>query len=136
VCKTSQLQSCTREEIVNAYDNALRYTNHFLAKTIAFLKQYDSRYRTAMLYMSDHGESLGENGIYLHGLPYFMAPDAQKHIGALFWFGSRWRNDPHIVHLSTHNRNRYSQDNLFHTLLGLFDVQTEVYDKNLDMLAK
>ncbi len=136
VCKTSQLESCTQEEIVNAYDNALRYTDHFLAKTIAFLKQYDNRYRTAMLYMSDHGESLGENGIYLHGLPYFMAPDAQKHISALFWFGSQWQDDPHIAHLVAHNRDRYSQDNLFHTLLGLFNVKTEVYDKKLDMLAK
>ena len=136
VCKTSQLESCTQEEIVNAYDNALRYTDHFLARTIAFLKQYDNRYRTAMFYMSDHGESLGENGIYLHGLPYFMAPDAQKHIGALFWFGSQWQDDPHIAHLVAHNRDRYSQDNLFHTLLGLFNVQTKVYSKKLDMLAQ
>ena len=135
VCKTSQLESCSQTEIINAYDNALRYTDHFLAKTIAFLKQYDSRYRTAMLYMSDHGESLGENGIYLHGLPYFMAPDAQKHIGALFWFGSRWKNAPQITKLAAHNHERYSQDNLFHTLLGIFNVQTKVYDKKLDMLA-
>ena len=136
VCKTSQLESCTKEEIVNAYDNALRYTDHFLAKTIAFLKQYDNNYRTAMLYISDHGESLGENGIYLHGLPYFMAPDAQKHIGALFWFGDQWQDDPRIAHLMAHNHDRYSQDNLFHTLLGLFNVQTEVYDRRLDMLAR
>ncbi len=136
VCQTSQLQECTRQEIVNAYDNALRYTDNFLAKTIQFLKRYDDKKSVAMLYMSDHGESLGEKGIYLHGLPYFMAPDAQKHIGALFWFGKQYQNDPRIQKLQEKHTQRFSQDNLFHTLLGIFNVQTEVYDKNLDMLAQ
>ncbi len=134
VCKSSQLEECKREEIVNAYDNALRYTDNFLAKTIDLLKHYDDRYRTAMLYMSDHGESLGEKGIYLHGLPYFMAPDAQKHIGALFWFGKGFRDDPRIKSLAAKHTHHFSHDNLFHTLLGLFDVKTKVYDKKLDML--
>jgi len=134
VCQTSQLQECSREEIINAYDNALRYTDHFLAKTIDFLKQYDGTYQTAMLYMSDHGESLGENGIYLHGLPYFMAPDAQKHIGALFWFGKSLRTGANVTSLEKRRHERFSQDYLFHTLLGLFDVNTTVYDPTLDML--
>jgi len=134
VCKTNQLQECKRQEIVNAYDNALSYTDDFLARTIDFLKQYDKNRSTAMLYMADHGESLGENGIYLHGLPYFIAPDAQKHVGALFWFGKAWQNDLNVAHLQAHHKETYSHDNLFHTLLGLFNVQTEVYDKELDML--
>ena len=87
VCKTNQLEECTKEEISNAYDNAILYTDYFLSKVIIFLKSYSKNYETAMIYMSDHGESLGENGIYLHGLPYFMAPDAQTHIGALMCFG-------------------------------------------------
>ncbi len=134
VCKTNQLQECKRQEIVNAYDNALRYTDNFLAQTIDFLKKYDENRTTAMLYMADHGESLGENGIYLHGLPYFMAPDAQKHIGALFWFGKELQGDPRVKQLKEHHKAHFSQDNLFHTLLGLFNVQTKVYDKKLDML--
>ena len=135
-CKTNQLESCSREAITNAYDNALRYTDTFLAKTIDFLKKYDKKYQTAMLYMSDHGESLGENGIYLHGLPYFMAPDAQRHIGALFWFGPSLEKNAGVQSLKKHKDAHYSQDNLFHTLLGLFNVQTKVYDKKLDMLAQ
>ncbi|MEO1937770.1 MAG: phosphoethanolamine--lipid A transferase, partial [Sulfurimonas sp.] len=87
VCKTNQLQECSQQEIINAYDNALLYTDAFLTEVIEFLKKYDKKYDTAMIYMADHGESLGENGVYLHGLPYFMAPDAQTHIGALMWFG-------------------------------------------------
>ena len=74
-CDTSDLSKCTREQIVNTYDNGVLYTDHFLAKTIAYLKKQNT-YDTAMLYLSDHGESLGEHGIYLHGLPYSIAPKA------------------------------------------------------------
>lgn len=133
-CTTNQLEACQREEIINAYDNALLYTDSFLKKTIDFLKKYDDSRATAMLYMADHGESLGENGIYLHGLPYFMAPDAQKHIGALFWFGKIFREDERIKRLRSKQQKHFSHDNLFHTLLGLFNVKTKVYDKKLDML--
>jgi len=126
VCKTNQLEQCTKEEINNAYDNAILYTDYFLSKTINFLKKYDNSYETSMIYMSDHGESLGKNGIYLHGLPYFMAPDAQKHIGSIFYSNNK-------AYYNIKKDSYYSQDNLFHTLLGLYDVKTKVYNKKLDM---
>ncbi|MDR2195674.1 MAG: phosphoethanolamine--lipid A transferase, partial [Gallionellaceae bacterium] len=88
-CQSAELANCTDAEIINAYDNALRYTDYFLAEVIAFLRRHDDRFETAMLYMADHGESLGENGIYLHGLPWLMAPKAQKNPGGIFWFGER-----------------------------------------------
>ncbi|PLY05763.1 MAG: phosphoethanolamine transferase [Arcobacter sp.] len=135
VCKSNQLEECTQEEVSNAYDNAILYTDYFLSKVINFLKPYSKDYETAMLYMSDHGESLGENGIYLHGLPYFMAPDEQKHIGSLIWFGEGdIKEDIDIEKLATYKNKRFSQDDLFHTLLGLFEVETEVYKKELDIL--
>ena len=134
VCKTNQLEQCSKEEISNAYDNAILYTDYFLDKTIKFLKKYDKTYETAMIYMSDHGESLGENGIYLHGLPYFIAPQAQKHIGALMWFGSEIKKDINITKIQQNKTKKYSQDNLFHTLLGIFEVKTKVYNKNMDIL--
>ena len=84
--------------------------------------------------MSDHGESLGENGVYLHGLPYFMAPDNQKHIGALMWFDGEIKDEIDTDKLNTYKNNSFSQDNLFHTLLGLFEVETEVYKKDMDIL--
>ncbi|CAA6802391.1 MAG: sulfatase [uncultured Sulfurovum sp.] len=126
ICQSNQLENCTQESISNAYDNALLYTDYFLSKVINMLKKYENTYQTSMLYMSDHGESLGENGLYLHGLPYFMAPDAQTHIGAVVWFGknNRKRIDPNKI---------YSHDNLFHTLLGLFQVETNVYNEKMDM---
>lgn len=134
VCKTNQLEECTQEEVSNAYDNAILYTDYFLSKVINFLKPYSNDYETAMVYMSDHGESLGENGLYLHGLPYFMAPDEQKHIASLMWFGGEIKDDIDVTKLSRYKDKEFSQDNLFHTLLGLFEVETNVYKKDMDIL--
>ena len=134
VCKTNQLEQCTQEEVSNAYDNAILYTDYFLSKVINFLKPYSNSHETAMLYMSDHGESLGENGLYLHGLPYFMAPDEQKHIGSLIWLGEEMKEDIDLEKLNSYKNNQFSQDDLFHTLLGLFEVETNVYKKEMDIL--
>ena len=132
VCQTNQLEECTQEEISNAYDNATLYTDYFLSKIITLLKKYEGTHQTAMMYVSDHGESLGENGIYLHGLPYFMAPSAQTHIPALMWLNDSFKNQLEINKVDADKR--YTHDNLFHTLLGLFNVKTNVYDPKLDIL--
>jgi len=134
VCKTNQLEKCTKEEISNGYDNALLYTDYFLSKTINLLKKYDNTHETAMIYMSDHGESLGENGVYLHGLPYFMAPDSQKHIGSFIWFGDEMKKDMPLEKIKQKKDDKFSHDNLFPTLLSLFEVETEIYDKSKDII--
>jgi lipid A ethanolaminephosphotransferase len=134
VCETNQLEQCTQEEVSNAYDNAILYTDYFLSEVINFLKPYSAEKETAMIYMSDHGESLGENGLYLHGLPYFMAPDEQKHIGSLMWFGESIKKEVDVDKLNVYKNNTFSQDNLFHTLLGFFEVETDVYKKDMDIL--
>lgn len=87
-CQTSELSMCSDEEIINAYDNTILYTDYFLAKVIGFLKRNTPRYETAMIYVSDHGESLGENKVYLHGLPYIFAPKAQTHVPIIVWAGA------------------------------------------------
>ena len=136
VCKSNQLEECTKEEVSNSYDNAILYTDYFLSKVINFLKPYTQEYETAMLYMSDHGESLGENGVYLHGFPYLIAPDEQKHIGSLIWFGSEgMKNDIDMEKLNSYKNQHFSQDNLFHTLLGLFEVETSIYKKEMDIFS-
>lgn len=132
VCSTNQLNQCTNEEVGNAYDNAILYTDAFLAKVIALLKTNGQNFRTAMVFISDHGESLGEYGIYLHGLPYTIAPENQKHIASVFWFGDRFQIDRQASREKA--GHRFSHDNLFHTILGLFKIETSVYDKQLDML--
>ncbi|MEY3659796.1 MAG: putative phosphatidylethanolamine transferase Mcr [Pseudomonadota bacterium] len=131
-CRSTELASCSRQEIINSYDNALLYTDFFLAETIRFLKSHDDRFETALLYVSDHGESLGENGLYLHGLPYALAPEAQKHVAGLLWFGDGYRIDRQRVVDNT--RGRTSHDDVFHTVLGLMEVQTPEYDPARDWL--
>jgi lipid A ethanolaminephosphotransferase len=130
VCKTNQLEKCSNEEISNAYDNAILYTDYFLSKVIALLKN-NPEFETAMFYLSDHGESLGENNIYLHGMPYFIAPETQTHIPAIIWFGDGFKIDKKAI--EKRSDNKYSQDNLFHTLLGLMEIDTEIYDEKMDI---
>ncbi len=134
-CNTNQLEDCSNAEINNAYDNAILYTDHFLAKTIALLKQNDEQFEAAMFYISDHGESLGENNMYLHGLPDMLAPEAQTHVPMIMWFGKDFDTDEiDLAALSGKTGNRYTHDNLFHTILGLFEVETAIYDQKLDMI--
>lgn len=135
VCKTNQLEQCTQEEVSNAYDNAILYTDYFLSKVINFLKPYSKEYETAMIYISDHGESLGENGLYLHGMPYFIAPDEQKHVASFMWLGEGdIREDIDVQKVKNYANKEFSQDNLFHTILGLFEVESEVYNEKMDIL--
>lgn len=134
-CNTNQLQECSRSEILNAYDNSILYTDYFISRLIDFLKQHESDYDTSLIYVSDHGESLGENGIYLHGLPYVIAPREQTHVPFLFWmsdgFASRFGIDGSCLQASA--GRELSHDNLFHSLLGLLDIHTGVYDEGHDM---
>ena len=134
VCKTNELDQCSVEAINNAYDNAILYTDFVLDLAIDLLQQYDSRYATALWYMSDHGESLGEKGIYLHGLPYFLAPDAQTRVPSILWLGGNIPDS--LRQTASVKRDRpLSHDNLFHSLLGLFGVETAVHDPNLDIFS-
>jgi lipid A ethanolaminephosphotransferase len=132
VCRSNQLDQCSQASIINGYDNALLYTDYFLAQVIGFLKQRDDTFQTALLYLSDHGESLGELGLYLHGFPYRIAPEAQTHVAALAWFGKQFPVDR--AGLQQRAADSYSHDYLFHTLLGMFDAQTDIYQAELDLL--
>jgi len=132
-CATAELRECTREQVVNAYDNAVLYTDHVLAGVVGTLAE-SAAFDTAMLYVSDHGESLGENGLYLHGLPYSIAPSTQTHVPMVSWIS------PGFSAAVGANRNclrartdePLSHDNLFHSVLGLLDVQTSVYKPERD----
>lgn len=134
VCSTNELEKCSNLEINNAYDNATLYTDFFLSKVISLLKENSNEFGTAMFYVSDHGESLGEKGVYLHGLPYFMAPDEQKNIAVVFWFGGDLATKTNYVLLKQKSILPYSHDNIFHTFLGLFDVKTPEYKRELNIL--
>ncbi|WP_368565424.1 phosphoethanolamine transferase [Pseudoxanthomonas sp. UTMC 1351] len=136
-CETPELGKCSREQIVNAYDNALLYTDHFLATTIGRLKGVQG-YDTAMIYVSDHGESLGENGLYLHGVPYAIAPREQTRVPMVMWFSPDFARDNHldVGCLRRRAAKPASHDYLFSSLLGLMRVETSVYDRSWDLFAQ
>lgn len=123
-CKSAELSSCSQEEVINAYDNTILYTDHFLAETVRFLKSNNQRYETTLVYMSDHGESLGENGVYLHGMPYMFAPDAQTHVPFMIWAGEH--SDVDVEKTQAMRNKSTSQDNLSHTLFSLFELTSDM----------
>lgn len=133
-CQTNELEKCTNEEISNAYDNATLYTDYFLSKVISLLKDNSNKFGTSMFYVSDHGESLGEKGVYLHSLPYFMAPDEQKNIAAVLWFGGDLAKKTNYNLLRKRTDVPFSHDNIFHTFLGLLEIKTPEYNKDLNIL--
>lgn len=137
VCQTNQLQDCTQEQVVNAYDNTIRYTDYFLNQLIQWLRSKNDSYNTVMVYVSDHGESLGENRIYLHGMPYAVAPQVQKHVPFIFWASSDFYEDRHLSKecMTSNKSNSYSHDNLFHSILGLLDIKTPYYQLSLDLFS-
>lgn len=136
-CESEDLRGCSSAEIVNAYDNSLLYTDYFLSGVIDFLGRSDKQYDTAMLYVSDHGESLGDNGLYLHGVPYPIAPDVQKQVPLLMWLSPGFRRSFQVDQncLRARAGSALSHDNLFHSVLGVLDVQTQAYNKALDLFA-
>ena len=136
-CDTADLGKCSREDIVNSYDNAIRYTDHFLTRTIASLRGMDD-YDTAMIYLSDHGESLGEKGLYLHGVPYAIAPEEQTRVPMVMWFSPGFTADRGLDMSCVRRRSaqRTDQDNLFPSVLGLMQVQTSAYDRSRDVFAE
>lgn len=137
-CDTADIQNCSREEITNTYDNTILYTDYIVASVIEILKKF-KKAEAGMLYISDHGESLGENGIYLHGMPYAIAPREQIEVPMILWMSKTMRKYDYIDYECLKREAQtleYSQDNMFHSLLGLLEVKTEVYDESLDMFAR
>lgn len=135
-CHMPELTDCSTEEIVNAYDNTIAYTDWFLAQVVDLLDASD-RVIPAMYYVSDHGESLGEGGLYLHGTPWFMAPEYQTRVPMVLWMSDRFRDSLALdtACLAKAAAGPVSHDNLFSTVLGMLDVTTTARDAALDLAA-
>ncbi len=135
-CETTDLASCPQKSIINTYDNAILYTDSILAHAIDLLATIKS-YDTGLIYLSDHGESLGEHNLFLHGLPYFIAPDEQKKVPMLVWLskGLSKRLKIGSACLLKKQANPISHDYLFSTVLGLLEVETSIYNSEYDLCA-
>jgi lipid A ethanolaminephosphotransferase len=137
-CTSTSLQECDRQQVVNAYDNSIVETDQFLDSVLNWLVAQGSQAQTAMVYVADHGESLGENNLYLHGLPYSIAPDVQKHVPWITWLSPAMQartGAPTACLQHDLAERRVTHDNYFHSVLGLMDVKTGAYNPDLDMLT-
>lgn len=139
-CQSAQLSHCTGEQIVNSYDNTILYTDHVLAELIKILGAVEAKgIDTAMIYVSDHGESLGEKGLYLHGMPRALAPREQTHIPFIIWIShatqARLRVSMECLQELAATVSA-SHDNLFHMVFGMFAIRTHLYDPRLDLLHR
>lgn len=131
-CDTNELSSCTKDEIENTYDNTLLYTDYLIAGLIKELQSEKGKFdEIALLYASDHGESLGENGVYLHGMPYSLAPKEQTHIPAIFWSDNKSLNE----HVAKMQNQKLSHDNIFSSVLGFFGVKSSAVNDKLDIFS-
>ena len=135
-CQTSDLSSCSEQEIVNSYDNTILYTDYVMAEVIKRLKNYEDTYHTSLIYMSDHGESLGENGIYLHGMPYAIAPETQTHVPLIMWISDKMvkHEDMDIACMKEKAQSgHFSHDNLAQSLLDILDIESDIVDVSKDI---
>jgi lipid A ethanolaminephosphotransferase len=137
VCATGELADCSQASIVAAYDNTILYTDHVLKRAIDLLASAsrDDQVDTALVYVSDHGESLGENNLYLHGAPYFMSPAEQRQVPFMVWlsdgFRARFKLDQRC--LQARADQKFNHDYLFHSTLGMLNISTAVYNPHLDL---
>ncbi|OWW18298.1 phosphoethanolamine--lipid A transferase EptA [Noviherbaspirillum denitrificans] len=132
VCRTVEQKKCSSAELINTYDNTILYTDFLLDKVIALLKSLDNT-ASVMMYMSDHGESLGENGLYLHGIPYSIAPAVQKNIPFLIWMSDKFAERRNLVNPLPVKNQEYSQNYIFHSVMGAFGLVSDVYEKDKDI---
>lgn len=136
-CDTNEIQTCSQQQLINTYDNTVLYVDYIVDKTINILKSHQDKFTTSLVYLSDHGESLGENGVYLHGLPYAIAPQTQTHVPMLIWLSPEYQQRYGVNDDCLQKQAREqdaSQDNLFSTMLGLTGVQTTQYRAADDLL--
>lgn len=137
-CDSNEIQSCSQQQLINTYDNTIVNVDYIVDKAIQLLRAKQDKFTTSLVYLSDHGESLGENGVYLHGLPWSIAPKAQTHVPLLLWLSDDYQQRYGIDYQclkAQAQKNAYSHDNLFSTLLGITGVSTREYHAQDDILA-
>lgn len=127
VCKVVELGKCTQEELINAYNNTIVYTDYILATLINKLKQL-VEYNSLMLYVSDHGESLGEKNLYMHGIPKSIAPKEQLDIPFIVWQSNDFKKLKKNEFLSQHH--------VFHSVLDFLAIESPIYNKNMSIFME
>lgn len=124
VCKSVELGDCSHKDLINAYDNTIIYTDYILSKLIEDLKSLKD-YKSAMLFVSDHGESLGEKNLYMHGLPLSVAPKEQFEIPFIVWVSNGSKQ--------LKPNKTLSQNHVFHSVLNFLSIQSPIYNEEMNI---
>lgn len=135
VCKSVELGECNRDELVNAYDNTILYEDYFLSRVIGVLQELRGT-AALMIYLSDHGESLGEHGMYLHGMPYAIAPQVQKDIPFLVWMSDEFMRQRGVQVGRLESQRLHSQRDIFHSVMGAFSMRSAAYLEEYDIFSE
>lgn len=133
-CHQDDLARRNHDQIVNSYDNTIIYTDYVLSETIHYLESLKN-INAQLIYISDHGESLGENGLYLHAMPYRLAPEEQTHVPFLFWANADFLRNFHLDLdcLKQKQEDPLSHDFIFHSYLRLLGIDHTLYKKDRDL---
>lgn len=135
-CRSAEVQDCLPSQLVAAYDNSILYTDQVLVELIGWLKTHRDSHDSLLVYVSDHGESLGEHGLYLHGLPYTLAPPEQTRVPMIMWISPEFAAAESASRcLKKRAQEPLSHDYLFHSVLGAMRVRAPHYDPALDLFA-
>ncbi|MFP9114623.1 phosphoethanolamine--lipid A transferase EptA [Flavobacterium sp. RHBU_3] len=124
VCNSVELGNCSHDELINAYDNTIVYTDYILSKVIEDLKEL-KEYNSAMMFVSDHGESLGEKNLYMHGVPLSIAPKEQYEIPFIVWISDSSKQ--------LKPENNLTQHHVFHSVLHFLNIKSPVYDEQMNI---
>ena len=130
-----RVQTCSYQELLNAYDNTIVYTDRLMADLIGQLQALPD-IRSTLIYVSDHGQSLGEDGIYLHGMPNSIAPDVQREIPIFVWMNAAFQTARNVDEASVVQGEQHGHENIFHSVLGAFGANSPVYRSELDIFAR
>lgn len=126
VCTTVEMSKADTKELINAYDNTILYTDYLVHNVIDSLKNIPD-WRSCVMFVSDHGESLGEGNLYMHGVPMSMAPKVQTEIPFIVWTSdSTLKIDPSI---------KATQYHVFHSILNFLDINSPVYNPDFDIFS-
>lgn len=126
VPQTVEMSTCPQDQLFNAYDNSILFTDYILDSTINILKGLEG-WNSTMIFVSDHGESLGEGNLYMHGVPYSIAPKEQIEIPYIVWTSNAGQEYKDI--------DMASQYSVFHSVLYKLNVESPVYDEEMNIFS-
>lgn len=121
------ISSNSKEEMINSYDNTILYTDYFIKRTIDLIRDRNA----VLIYLSDHGECLGEDGYFTHG-----TDRPQLHYPAAFvWYSDKYASSfPTVIeNLKKNCGKRHRTDYLFHSIIDAAAITTEYMNPQMSI---